>query len=709
MIEVRRLTPRMASVLPAKSKNSTPILSEAIYLDTETSHNFNEDTGDGVGWVYQWCFRFCGEFALGRMPTELLQALDAVAEVNQLGLDLRCVIYIHNASYDLSYLLPFLVAHYGKPEHMIARAAHKILTVDIGPFVIRCSYLLANRSLAKWGKDLNIKHKKRTGLIDYNKRRYPDSKLTRDDWVYMMYDVLALEECVRAQLAIYGDDLNSVPLTSTGYVRRDARNEARLQHDRKDFRRTRCSVPVYAGLRFAFSGGLVHGNRFVAGETVVCDVGKNDFRSHYPTQLQLPVYPAGPWVCFYNYEVAVPCSWDKVWRKANTDCCLITAIVRGLELKRGETLPYAQLSKFLAGAGGDFVAEIVDNGRIIKARGLACVTLTELDWEILFDSYDFSEDPQIVRVYTSQRGFAPKYLRDTVNRYYKGKSDFKDLVKELELAEAPDAEIIDADISLTKSKNSLNACYGMCATDPIRREFELNTDTWEWKPEALTEDKIETKLNEYYKSRNSFMRYQIGVYCTAAARMELYRLYRLIGPDAFLYCDTDSIYYRNSPEIEQRLAKWNADAYNDAIQNGYYITNDNGKIVTYHAFEDDRKGKTITSFRFLHAKAYGYTTNDGKLHCTIAGVAARDGRGYTRERELRSLDRLTDGTVFTRCGSTRCVYLVGDVRQEVVDGHIVETSGAAILLPTTKTLHDELHKDQDVYYEEALTRKEVKG
>ena len=244
MIEVQKLTPKIASVLPSKSKNSPMILAEAIYLDTETSHNFNEETAEGVGWIYQWCFRFCGEFAFGRNPVQLLDALDLVAEKNKLDDNLKAVIYIHNASYDLAYLLPFFVQRYGVPTKMIARAAHKILMLEIGCFIIRCSYLLSNRSLAKWGKDLGIRHRKKTGLIDYNKRRYPDTKLARDDWMYMLYDVIAVEECCKKQLETYHDNLNSVPLTSTGYVRRDARILARQSHDREDFLKTRLNVIV---------------------------------------------------------------------------------------------------------------------------------------------------------------------------------------------------------------------------------------------------------------------------------------------------------------------------------------------------------------------------------------------------------------------------------------------------------------------------------
>ena len=37
--------------------------------------------------------------------------------------------------------------------------------------------------------------------------------------------------------------------------------------------------------------------------------------------------------------------------------------------------------------------------------------------------------------------------------------------------------------------------------------------------------------------------------------------YRLIGPECFLYCDTDSIYYISTPENEARLDAANKEKY----------------------------------------------------------------------------------------------------------------------------------------------------
>ena len=703
--------PRKPCVLPGKKKK-LPILAEAFFVDTETSNNYDPETGDGDTWIYQWAGRWCREFTFGRDAVSLIETMERIASAN--GCDpeqLLAVCYIHNASYDLSYLIPFLQEKWGIRK-ILATAAHKMIVVESGPWIIRCSYRLSNRSLAKWGKDLHIEHQKKTGLIEYNVRRYPDTKLTRRDWIYQLYDVVALEECVLAEMRREHDTLQSIPLTSTGYIRRDGRKRAIEHKDRSDFQRTRMDVDVYKDFRFSFAGGLTHGNRFVIGETVYCvqyvHVGNKirrlygrhrDFRSMYPTELRRRYhFPIGPFIRYYDYEPGLRCTWEELDELKKENCLIITAIIRGCELKKGETLPYLQQSKCLLGSAGDYRANILDNGRVIKCSGATCLSLTDIDWDILRKQYDFTEEPQIVRVLTSKAGPVPKYLEELVDHYYHGKSAFKDKVKELKDAKADDALLQDAEISLMKSKNGINGIYGLSATDPVRLDWNLDTNTYEWSHSLLTDEVIEEKLDKFYASRNSYMRYQIGVYVTAHARKDLMDMYWLIGPKNFLYGDTDSIFYRSSPEIEERLEAENKRRYEAAIAEGGYIEN-NGKIVTYDSFDDE--GENIRKFRFLHAKAYAYVTNDGELHCTVAGVSKRDKHGYTREKEMENINNLREGFVFKRCGGTTCAYVTHEPRWIKVDGHDILTGGGAILIPTFKTLHDETHGEQDIYFEPA--------
>ena len=706
--------PKISPVL-AGTKKKAPLLSEAVYLDTETSNNYDDETGEGSTWIYQWAFRWCRETAIGRTPEQLLDTLERVDRANGLTREgLRCVIFIHNASYDLSYLMPYFKDRYGIGK-ILATAAHKIITFESGPWIVRCTYYLSNRSLYKWGADLKIRHGKRKGLIDYNVRRYQDSKLTRKDWVYQIYDVVALEECVLAEMHAEHDNLMTMPLTSTGYVRRDARRLAREAGDWKEFQRTRLNADTYLALRAAFSGGLVHGNRFVSGKIVrMIDengtvMGRHrDKRSYYPSELRKKIlgFPEGPWEEYYLYRGEIGCTWEELDELREDNCELITVLLGPVEIKKGETLPYLQESKCLLGADLGFKVKISDNGRVLKTEGYTVLTMTELDWEILRKQYDMP-DTKILRVFLSRRGAIPGYLAKLIDWRFCDKSMLKDRANAME--EGPEKE--DMEINVTKSKNRLNGIFGMAATDVVRTEYELDPETWEWSHQLISKEMIEEKLDQYYKNRNSFMRYQIGVYTTAWARYDLMQMYWLIGPENFLYADTDSIFYQSTPEIEERIEAYNRKCYEESIACGAFIEYD-GKIVTYDSFDEEtyaKKPERIKRFVFLHAKAYAYERDDDSMKITVAGVAKSDGKKTTREKELGSLENFKAGFVFRKCGSTAAVYLVGEPEIVTVEGHRISTAGGCVLVPTTKTLHDEFNRDTDFGYFEELSKREVLG
>ena len=118
-----------------------------IFLDTETSHNHNKECP--ITWVYQWAFEYDGLCVAGRTPTQLIDVLKKLKKTYQLDYMHRIIIYIHNASYDLTYLMPYIENAFG-PGKILATKPHKILSFTVGGFEFRCSYMLSNRSLKAW-------------------------------------------------------------------------------------------------------------------------------------------------------------------------------------------------------------------------------------------------------------------------------------------------------------------------------------------------------------------------------------------------------------------------------------------------------------------------------------------------------------------------------------------------------------------------------
>lgn len=689
---------------PPPSEHKPALIKEAICLDTETSH-----IGDQVGWIYQWAFCLDDHIAIGRKPSELMAWLEKIAAFYDLRDDLKMLIFVHNLSYDIQYLKSWIFQIW--PDYKIlATAPHKFISFEAGPFIWHCTYRLSNRSLAKWGEDLGVKERKKSGMISYDVIRYQDTLLHRSDWIYQIYDVLGLAACVKAQNILEHDTLMSMPLTSTAYVRRDGRRIfKRDAKNRVFFLECRMDAILYKAFHYAFAGGITQGNRFLADQTIKKRGAHGDFLSHYPTQQRSAAgddmrgYPAGKMAILYQTRGENDLTMDDLRKWAEDHCLLIQITISDMEIKKGVTLPYAQTYKFWQGRLSGWHS-IDDNGRILKTTGAAVVTLTELDLKWIEKQYKF--DYHILRVWSAPRGPLPKWLCKLVDKFFFAKTDTK---AQIEDAKAAGNKAKVADLKRTyngMNKPRLNGIYGMTATNPVRQDIIMD-ELGEWSVEVLTDQKIQEKLDAFYESKNSFMTYALGVYCTALARDELMTVVsEVIGYKSFWYSDTDSAFFEWSPEVMQRVEKFNAARQSHSEKVGAYIEH-RGNKVYYDRFdieEDD-----ITEFRFLHAKAYAYI-HKGELHATIAGVTARGRKGkkmITREQELGSIDRLTHGTVFTACGGTRCVYTESAPHVENINGHMTEVAGAAIILPTEKTLHGLIAKNEYNIEWEALDNEEI--
>lgn len=670
-----------------------------ISLDTETSHN--HDLENPIGWVYQWAFKFGEEVVYGRKPSELVQVLRIIKEYYQLDKTKRCVVYVHNLSYDFSYLKDFIIDAFGDFK-ILAIAKHHIITFTVEGFEFRCSYKLSNKSLAKWSSDLGCINRKLEGFVDYEKIHYQTEGLTAKDWSYMFGDVEVLDECIERQLALYGDTIATIPLTSTGYIRRDCRAEFKKDnHNWRRFQRTRLTETTYKMLRAEFSGGVTHGDRYRIGETIRPKegewIGHRDFRSHYPSQQRTRGFPMGNFVLY-----AVDTDIATVNEQLKEHCVLCIVTIENCEIKDGNvTFPYLQVSKCIEGRVGE-IRMVKDNGRVLQLAGKVRLCCNEHDLKWMLRLYNF-QTFKIDKLYVSKRGYLPPFMVDTIDKYFHGKTMYKILEKN----ESDPEKKLDYALSLMKAKNGLNGIYGCSATDCVRSSYILDQDADDprerWKEEK-PED-IGKALDKFYNSRNNFMRYQWGCWTTSGARDELFTfIYDVIGVERCLYCDTDSIFYLANEDTEKRIKAYNDELTANSERIGAFIEYE-GKRVTYNYFDTE---DNIASFRFLHSKCYAYEDMEGQLHCTIAGVPARVIVGldkdekpiyYTREEELGSIENLVENKQFTICGGTAVCYVEHCVDNFVNEIEVTEYASSAILMKTTKTLSSELeaHFEPMVY------------
>lgn len=718
------------------NKRGDTLCDDFITLDTETSWNHDEE--NPVGWIYQWALTYKGEVVYGRRPSELLAALNEIKRVNQLGeyaisekgsICHKIDIYVHNLSYDYTYIGDWLRDTFGclyrsgmSSQTMLAISPHSLLSYECAGLCFKCSFKLTHKSLAQWGKDVNTPHRKLVDTVDYDAIHYQDSELSFTDWKYMFYDVIVLDECMRQQLRIYNDDLISVPLTVTGYVRREVKNEyLKDKKNRYGFLNRRLSADIYKLCREEFAGGLTHGNRYLAEKTVRPNRKKGqfikhrDFRSHYPSQQRAHDFPIGkPYIYFDEYKAKErgmkPPSIKRVMEIAKTKCVLVKLRIKYAELKDPRiTIPYLQSSKC-----GSVNNAVIDNGRVIKIGSENedwdgfTITVNEDDLRILL--YMYKMKVCVETVITMQRGKLPQYLIKSIDKFFKGKTDHKDQVKELEAmkVKGADPRLIEAITNLMIAKGLLNGIYGMSATDPIRENFYENYDVLEandrWGKTPYDDEQKADMLDEYYSDFTHFMDYQFGLWTTSHARLELIKFCIIVGWENVLYCDTDSIFYLSNAEIEEKVEKANKACLEHAEKVGAFIVSNKGKKVHYDQFELEKED--IVSFRFLHAKCYAYEKvryrKDGKpmldengntqleLVCVIAGVKrfGKDDRGKTisREEELGGIDNLSPAFIFTHCGGMTKKYVYALPHIEYINGHKTEVASSCILMKTTKTL-----------------------
>lgn len=689
-------------------KNGLATCLTPVMMDIETSNNHAENVQDLRTWMVSCQIWFNNDYYLFRKPEEVVDFFDKMYTKYKLypseELDKRLIIYIHNASYDLSYLVPYFeegLPVFPYEGQGIITKENQFITYKCGSLEFRCSFRLSGMSLEKWSSEMNIEHKKLVGLYDYDKVIYQDSELNKNEEDYDKVDVIAMQECLDKQLSYYQDDMATIPYTKTGYIRRTLRRACKVDSNyrNKYFKNTRLDAELYQAMHEAYAGGYTHNNRFYIDKLVVAKIGHRDFKSHYPTQMAVNEFPLGRPEKIYDIDKSVnDLDIPEILDMSPKFSTLTVLRIYSARLRKNTiSMPFLAEAKCL----GKTTRDLPDNGRYIMVEseeGLR-LTVTNYDLKILVEQYEL--EYAIEKVWRMVNMPLPNCLLYVVDKYFKGKSDKKNVVKNLtEQFGKLDPRTVDAQFELQQDKASLNSIYGCCATNPLR-------DTWEFDEnmnfrravQVNNPETIEEALNKYYSKRNNFLPYQVGVWITAMARYELYEYINAIGYDKCLYCDTDSIFYIKDEETEAAISKLNAEKKAKA----HYVVLDNGNKEYYDEFDAE---PDCLAFKGLHSKCYGVVTEKG-LEITIAGVPARTLIGMqdnkpvylTREEELageekdpiKALDHLTFGFTFYVNTGTTAVY-IGALGADTwrkpteieIDGHKISTAGGCVIRKTPK-------------------------
>ena len=575
--------------------------------------------------MYIWQFQFGAITVIGRLWDEFKYFID---EINRrINDNLNIVVYIHNLSFEFQWLRHILPI-----DDIMAMDERKILKFNSEHFEFRCSYLHSNMSLDRFVKYAGSDYLKIEGF-DYSKKRYYFTKLTYDELLYCINDVRALTNAIIKEMDRDKDNLYTIPLTSTGYVRREA-NKVLIPY-RKYIKEWLPSLEVFHGLRKAFRGGNTHANRWYAGRLME-DVYSYDISSSYPSVMLTEKYPTE----FIERPV------NKLEQAIKRDrACLIHIALFDVKLiDEAFGCPYLAYAKC-----ENIIKAELDNGRILSCEQ-ATTWITEQDFTILLSQYEFSY--KVLKLYTSRKKMLPLEFRELILKMYINKTELKGSGDEY---------------IYTKYKNMVNSVYGMTVQNPCKPNYILNGNDV-----VMNEDETLEELIEAYHKKG-WLPYQWGVWVTAYARRKLEEGLHSIPYQSFIYADTDSIkfigdYGSNIESLNKAYMHDDLKAY-DIKGNAHYMG----------IYERDAYYK---KFKTLGSKKYCYVDEADKLHVTISGVNKVKGA-----IELGSIDNFNESFIFKDAGGNEAIYNDNPpIDKVVIDGYNIDIIPNIAIYPSTYTL-----------------------
>ena len=608
--------------------------------------------------MYHWQAKIDDLIFYGHYWDEVFEFFETISKKLELSPNHRLFCFIHNLPYESWWMMRQWLERYVKID-LFAIASKKPIYIFVPQLGIefRCSYRLSNMSLEK--AVLNEKgtlHPKASGDLDYTALHLPSQELNDTEFGYTIADVVSLYEYIRAKNLNEGDDFFTMPLTSTGYVRRVLRANCINDKDyRIQFYNTIITPYVLRMLYEAARGGDTHANRFTVGR-IYHGLDSWDAVSEYPYALVTKQYPMSQFQYYGDVE-----TMKELLYLVNTYACLFRCVFKGLRVKKNVPSPYISYSKSNYDTLGDCGHIRFDNGRVLSTEedGGIALTITDIDFKIIMDQYEWDEIA-IADFHIAEYGYLPKQITDVIMQLFKEKCELSIQIEDLEAINEPTSEQLEELDNLkylyAKKKNLLNGIFGCMYTRPVHPEIYVDKNG-DYVEKELTNEEIEKKLDEYYHSYNSFLSYAWGVWCTCRGREHLQKLIKASShisedPDKtniFLYGDTDSS--KAIINDESLILQLNEEIKKECEERGAYVDID-GRRFYMGIFEketDEIHGQ-YEEFCTLGAKKYAYKDKKG-LHTTIAGVNKKKA-----PNELITLENFKVGFTFEDAGGSTLFY-----------------------------------------------------
>lgn len=670
------------------------------------------------GFIWSGQFYDGVDYIQVRSLQEVIKRLQLIAEYNRDESPYKVVVFVHNLSYEFQFIKDFF-----KFEKILCTDKRKIISAETDQIVFRCSYFLSNMSLEKFMEFEGVPEEYRKTNMDYLKIRYPWTEISPEEYTYCKNDVVGLHMAVQHRIDdCTNRDINNLPLTSTGYVRKACRKAVTSnKSNRYRFLRERLDKETFLMLHEAFRGGNTHANKMYANK-MVKNVGQRDITSSYPFELETKKFPTK----FFDLEPYTKKEFDYYINHPDKWAVVLEIAFKYLELKNPNAtpVPYISTSKCQKLQFYDPDDEKkpekkkakfgkVDNGRVLSCYGCSMI-ITEVDFSIIKSQYKWDEEnTKIIKVKVAKKKKIPKELRAKILEFFYNKTTLKQDENDPNYDE-------DKAYQCAKAKNMVNGVYGMHVTNPCKPDYKFDEKTKSivegfidqdgfWHDEVADE---QIMLDKYYDSFSSFLSYQVGVYCTAYARASLQEAIDLCNnkhdPNIsdVVYCDTDSVKFLNPEDHEADFEKLNERKIAEAEKAGAFVDY-NGKRVHMGVFTDEG---IALKFKTFGAKKYMYRLKKKKdIKITISGVNKKKGKEKLHEscksNEILTPFDIEKGYVFHGIKTTSCYNDLTEVKYYEVDGKQIMYASNIAMYPTSYTLG--LSSDYDYLLQQYAEKMEV--
>lgn len=642
-----------------------------IMADTETSKSnpdrWEEDKNgkrvyeDNYNYVVKWSiainvfgFNLC--VLWGSDPEDLLNC------IIRIHAGLRgdtTIIYFHNLSYDYMFLRKFIRKAWSDPVKQLNTKPHYPISLEYGNGIIfRDSLALAQRSIEKWGEDLNVEHQKAVGKWDYDKIRHQRDSLTDDELQYICNDVLAGVECLNRLRKTIGKTHRGMPYTATGIPRGELRDISRRYHAH-EWCKDNYEYEPYVIAEGMYHGGYTHNNRWRKGE--ILPALAYDFASSYPFTILVNKFPYERWS-------RMPYEPEPEWilRRASEEGFMFRLSARNVRLKDPFFgMPPLQLSKM------DLIYDaIADNGRVTQA-GFIYLWMNEISLEIFTRYYDYDEI-EISECWYAAKRYLPDWFTSYVYKLFQEKTQLKG----------------GDPVQYAIAKAKLNSIYGMCVQKVIKDQIIEDPETGEYN---IISKRDEEEFYKEVKKRSTFLWYYVGVWVTSYAMRNLFRLGECaVGTDSWLYSDTDSCYFTACDR--EKIEQYNEDCRRILTERGFPGVQHNGREYWLGVAEPDGE---YEEFRAWHSKCYAKREKGGKLKITVAGVPKKTGAGCLGD----DINNFIPGFIFRGEQTGKLTHIFNYVDDIIINDYGDKIGDSINLVPCDYLLSPTIEQKIDQFME----------